>query len=188
MASTDPKIATQGQWEDLADRVQSKAEIGSVLSTPSNVAYVDTNNIVDAAVTTSKVADGAVTAEKIDTTTLNGGESFTISESKSVGSSFANYGNPYTIDESGLYSIELSIGGGNAGSTGYRSTGRILVDDNSLFDVARWSAEAWSGNNFTEGNRTSIRWLNKDSVIKVQGKNENWTGTLAVTARFYKIY
>ena len=66
MASTDPKIATQGQWEDLADRVQSKAEIGTVLSTPSNAAYVDTNNIVNAAVTTSKIADGAVTADKID--------------------------------------------------------------------------------------------------------------------------
>lgn len=70
MASTDPKIATQGQWEDLADRVQSKAEIGSVLSTPSNVAYVDTNNIVDAAVTTSKIADGAVTNSKIDFSTM----------------------------------------------------------------------------------------------------------------------
>lgn len=52
---TAPKIATQGQWEDLADKVQSKAEIGSVLSTPSNVAYVDTNNIVDGAVTADKM-------------------------------------------------------------------------------------------------------------------------------------
>lgn len=188
MASTDPKIATQGQWEDLADRVQSKAEIGSVLSTPSNVAYVDTNNIIDEAVTTSKLADGAVTADKIDATTLNGGESFTIYESKSVGSSFTNYGNSYTIDESGLYSVELTISGGNAGSTGFRSTGRILVDDIFLFDVAAWSIAAWSGNNFTEANKMSIRWLDKDSVIKVQGKNENWTGTLAITARFYKIY
>ena len=57
---TVPKVATQGQWEDLADKVQSKAEIGSVLSTPSNVAYVGTNNIVD----------GAVTADKIDFATF----------------------------------------------------------------------------------------------------------------------
>lgn len=63
MASTDPKIAAQGQWEDLADRVQSKAEIGSVLSTPSDVAYVGTNNIVD----------GAVTENKIDFSTLDFG-------------------------------------------------------------------------------------------------------------------
>lgn len=65
MASTDPRTATQGQWENLADRVQSKAEIGSVLSTPSNVAYVGTNNIVDAAVTTAKISNGSVTADKI---------------------------------------------------------------------------------------------------------------------------
>lgn len=52
---TVPKVATQGQWENLADRVQSKAEIGSVLSTPSNVAYVGTNNIVDEAVTADKM-------------------------------------------------------------------------------------------------------------------------------------
>lgn len=57
---TVPKVATQGQWEDLADKVQSKAEIGSVLSTPSDVAYVGTNNI----------ADGAVTADKIDFATF----------------------------------------------------------------------------------------------------------------------
>lgn len=66
MASTDPRTATQGQWENLADRVQSKAEIGSVLSTPSNVAYVGTNNIVDAAVTTAKISNGAVTEDKIN--------------------------------------------------------------------------------------------------------------------------
>ena len=63
---TVPKVATQGQWEDLADRVQSKAEIGSVLSTPSNVAYVGTNNIVD----------GAVTANKIDFSTFGNQSSY----------------------------------------------------------------------------------------------------------------
>lgn len=30
MASTDPKIATQGQWEDLVDKVQAKADSSSV--------------------------------------------------------------------------------------------------------------------------------------------------------------
>lgn len=55
-----PKVATQGQWEDLADRVQSKAEIGSVLSTPSNVEYVGTNNIVDGAVTIDKLASSVI--------------------------------------------------------------------------------------------------------------------------------
>ena len=64
MASTDPRTATQEQWEDLADRVQSKAEIGSVLSTPSNVAYVGTNNIVDGAVTEEKLGLSYSTSEQ----------------------------------------------------------------------------------------------------------------------------
>lgn len=56
MASTDPKTATQGQWEDLADRVQSKAEIGTDLSTPSSVVFVQTANIANGAVTKDKLA------------------------------------------------------------------------------------------------------------------------------------
>lgn len=63
---TAPKVATQGQWEDLADRVQSKAEIGSVLSTPSNVAYVGANNIMN----------NAVTSDKIDFTTFGNQTSY----------------------------------------------------------------------------------------------------------------
>ena len=41
-------------------------KIGSTLSTPSDVAYVGTNNIADSAVTTNKVAAGAITAAKTD--------------------------------------------------------------------------------------------------------------------------
>ena len=70
MASTDPRTATQGQWEDLADKVNSKAEIGTILSTPTNAAYVDTDNIVDGAVTADKIATGAL-YEIIGTTTGN---------------------------------------------------------------------------------------------------------------------
>lgn len=44
--------------------------IDSVLSTPSSVAYVATDNIQTSAVTTPKIADGAVTSDKIDWTTL----------------------------------------------------------------------------------------------------------------------
>lgn len=60
MASTDPKTATQGQWEDLADRVQSKAEIGTVLSTPSSVVFVQTANIANGAVTKDKLAISSI--------------------------------------------------------------------------------------------------------------------------------
>jgi len=77
MASTDPKTATQGQWEDLADRVQSKAEIGTVLSTPSSTVFVQTANIADGAITTDKIAGTAVTASNIDFSTLGGNYSTT---------------------------------------------------------------------------------------------------------------
>ena len=60
MASTDPKTATQGQWEDLADRVQSKAQIGTVLSTPSSTVFVQTANIADGAITSSKLAVSSI--------------------------------------------------------------------------------------------------------------------------------
>lgn len=60
MASTDPKTATQGQWEDLATRVQSKAEIGTVLSTPSSTVFVQTANIADGAVTGAKLAVSSI--------------------------------------------------------------------------------------------------------------------------------
>ena len=45
-------------------------QIGSVLSTPTDVDYVNTANIADSAVTTAKIADSAVTSGKIDWTTL----------------------------------------------------------------------------------------------------------------------
>jgi hypothetical protein len=64
MATTDPKTATEGQWQDLANRVQSKAEIGTVLSTPSSVAYVDTANIVNESVTSEKLGLSYSTSEQ----------------------------------------------------------------------------------------------------------------------------
>ena len=76
----DPRTATEWQWEDLADRVQSKAEIGTVLSTPSSTAYVGTNNIAANAVTTAKIADSAVTASKIDFVSSN----FPVAETDAV--------------------------------------------------------------------------------------------------------
>ena len=50
--------------------IVSPVDIGAVLSTPSDVAYVNSNNIINNAVTTRKIANGAVTANKIDFTTL----------------------------------------------------------------------------------------------------------------------
>lgn len=51
--------------------IVSPVDIGSVLSTPTDVAYVNTNNIANTAITTPKIADGAVTADKIDFSTFD---------------------------------------------------------------------------------------------------------------------
>lgn len=50
-----PRTATQEQWEDLADRVNSRPIIGTVVSQPTAVAYVATANIVNGAVTPAKL-------------------------------------------------------------------------------------------------------------------------------------
>lgn len=50
-----PRTATQDQWEDLADRVNARPIIGTVVSQPTAVAYVATANIVNGAVTPTKL-------------------------------------------------------------------------------------------------------------------------------------
>lgn len=72
LEDTTPMMATASQWKDLANRVNEAVKVGSVVSEPSNVAYVNTANIVDSAVSTSKLADESVTADKIDFSTLGG--------------------------------------------------------------------------------------------------------------------
>lgn len=70
LVDNTPKTATQAQWEDLANRVHQKVNIGDVLSEPSSVEFVDTANLVDYSVTVDKIANGAVTVSKIDFTTM----------------------------------------------------------------------------------------------------------------------
>ena len=68
---TDVATFTANSSTDVTANIVPPVQIGSVLSTPTNVAYVNANNIVDSAVTTAKLADGAVTSQKIDWTTIN---------------------------------------------------------------------------------------------------------------------
>lgn len=49
-------------------------QIGSVLSTPTDVDYVNTANIVDGAVTTAKIADGSITTAKIADSAVTSGK------------------------------------------------------------------------------------------------------------------
>ena len=49
-------------------------QIGSVLSTPTDVDYVNTANIVDGAVTTAKITDGSITTAKIADSAVTSGK------------------------------------------------------------------------------------------------------------------
>lgn len=70
---TNVATFTANSATNTTANIVSPVDIGSVLSTPSDVAYVNSNNIISNAVTTGKIANGAVTADKIDFTTLMGG-------------------------------------------------------------------------------------------------------------------
>ena len=67
---TNVATFTANSSTNATANIVSPLKIGSVVSEPSNVAYVATNNIVDGAVTTSKIAAEAVTGANIDLTTL----------------------------------------------------------------------------------------------------------------------
>lgn len=62
-------VATSGDFDDLSNQPDA-AVMGSTLSTPSNVAYVATQNIQDDAVTAAKIADKAVKSQNVDSTIL----------------------------------------------------------------------------------------------------------------------
>ncbi|MCR5700183.1 MAG: hypothetical protein K6G49_02000 [Candidatus Saccharibacteria bacterium] len=164
--------------------LKDNAVVESTITTGS----VSTSKIADNAVTTAKINDGATTASKIDFTTL-AGKTFTpqsFNTTKSVGGTFTDF-DSYTIVNSGLYAINISFAGG-ATSTQYRSNARVMQNSNAILSVAGWSTEAWSGNQFTEGYNTMVLWLNAGDVIKSQGKNENWTGNLAIKMDIRQIY
>lgn len=73
------KALSEAELSFLMGEIKNAGEvkIGSVLSTPSNVDYVGTNNITDSAVTTPKIAAGAVTKAKIDFSGMSGNYSTT---------------------------------------------------------------------------------------------------------------
>lgn len=82
MASTDPKVATQGQWEDLVSRVKSAGSStieltstdpgegstlaeGKFIGVYGDAALVQTADIADGAVTAAKLAANSVSTTRI---------------------------------------------------------------------------------------------------------------------------
>ena len=129
-----------------------------------------------------------IQARNIDAATLPGHTVAKISKTttKSVGNTWTDY-DTCTVDTSGLYFFKLSFSNGST-TTKTRGEARILINGDSIFSFGRWSATAWSGNNFAEGDSCLVTWLEAGDVVKTQGKNQNWTGNLTVSMNISQIY
>ena len=85
--------------------------------------------------------------------------------------------------------MRLTFGSGTAGSTEMRSDARNMLNGTINFNtVGSWSISNYAGNNFAEGNTEIIQWFNAGDIIKSQGRNQNWTGSLTVTMYIQQIY
>ena len=136
------------------------------------------------------IDDGAINSDKLDfssfagnTTQIRIGD-----ETKSVGSTYTDFGSTYTVPKSGLYSIYLYINGGASGSTKMRSIGRVKADNTVVTSLGVYSVENYNGTNFAEGHLTRLFWFDEGVVLKLQGANENWTGNLFAVAVVQPVY
>ena len=166
---------------------------------------VTESSIATGAVTNTKLGDGSVTSAKIGTGAISAYDKIgddviqarnmddgdtsveTVSATKSVGSTWTDYGT-LTITKNGVYSIRLWENGGSSGTTKMRAQARVLKNGTSLMAIGAWSISNYAGNNFAETNDTQVFWLEKDDILKVQGKNENWTGNNSVSMSVKQIY
>ena len=129
-----------------------------------------------------------ILARNIDNSSLAGNStSATITNTKSVGSSWVNFGT-HTITKTGLYHIKLYVSGGSAGTTEMRSNAKISVGGSSILEIGAWSISNYAGNNFAESGESDIFWLNKDDVITLSARNNNWTGNTYASATIHQIY
>jgi len=156
--------------------------------------YVVLANVTVASGTTDITSDNIASGVLAEVTTKNlglAGKTFTpqtLSTAKSVGSTWTDF-DSYTIVESGLYFVRLTFGSGTAGSTEMRSDARNVLNGTTNFNaVGSWSINNYAGNNFAEGNTEIIQWFNSGDIIKSQGRNQNWTGSLTVTMYIQQIY
>ena len=148
----------------------------------SSTTTIITNDLID--INISKI-----TSKNIDFTTFPG-KTFTpqaLSTTKSVGSTWTTY-DTYTIPSSGLYFIRVSLSGGSSGSTEFRSEARLTQNGSNIRSFGAWSVSNYAGNNFTESNSVFMGWLESGDIIKTEGHNNNWTGSLTINASIHKIY
>lgn len=186
--STNTNDISSIQGEIAGKLIANPVGVGSVVSTPTNVAYVDTANIVDDAVTTAKIVDEAVTAPKIDTSTLPGNTftPVTISDTKSVGSTWTDFGT-YNVATTGLYMLRLFLDS-EATSTNHNSQARVMNGATEIQVLHVWPSEAWSSNYFCRNSDTWVFWLTAGDTLTLQGKQNNWTGNLTVRLNLQQIY
>lgn len=117
-----------------------------------------------------------IKAKNIDFTSFGGMlDMVRITDNKSIGNNFVDYGST-TITKTGLYFITLYCSGGSAGSTEIRTNIRALRNGTELFACGAWSVKNYAGNNFAEASMSECYWLEEGDIIKVQLKNQNWTG------------
>ena len=190
-AAANPVDPTDAQ---IRTAITSDGATGSQASycVIATILVADNTTVIDNSLITAKNANLAgsaiVEANNINTSSLPG-YTFTpqsFSKTKSVGSTWTDF-DSYTIVNSGLYIIEIDFQGG-ATTTQYRSNARVTKNGTKILGCGEFSSEAWSGNQFTEGETTMAFWLNTGDVIKSQGRNENWTGNLAVGMQIQQIY
>lgn len=113
----------------------------------------------------------------------------TLSTTKSLSnsSSWTTY-DTHTITEAGLYSLELSFSGASTGNTKAGQDARCQINSATFITAHQWSITAWSGNNFCEGNKTAVVWLNTGDELKTQGRSQNASGSMTVDLRIQRIY
>lgn len=137
----------------------------------------------------STLSGKIVDDDSIDFTTFPG-KTFTpqvFSTNKSVGSTWTDY-DSYTVVSAGFYFVRASLNGGSAGSTEFRSEARITKNGTAIRTFGAWSVNNYAGNNFAENNTTLVGWFEVGDIIKTQGHNNNWTGSLTVNLNINKIY
>lgn len=148
MASTDPRAATQAQWEDLVTRIKSKADV-SAIPTVNNSTITITNNgsTVDSFTTNAASAKTiALSAPVITMTTTDPGAGSSLAANNFIG---VYGGDPIIMDY----------------STSEINTGAKWIDDSAIY---KKTISTGTLPNATEKN-VAHNISNLSRVIKIEG-------------------